>query len=104
LPSAVVVASAVAFAAALLLLSPFAMGMFEVVFTFTPKLFSKLKSCRTLAAVYSISSTLSVGSEAISVIITPGSSVNLTSALVHKSTPNAAPFPSAIAFTIVAAP
>jgi hypothetical protein len=46
----------------------------------------------------------SVGSEVISPLIMLGSFVSWTSALVHKSTPKAAPSPVAIALIIVAAP
>ena len=70
-PNAAVVAKAVAFAATLLLLSPLAMGMIEIVFIFTPKLFSKPNLRRTLVEVFSIRSVLSLGSETISALITP---------------------------------
>ena len=104
LPIAVVVARATAFAATLLLLSPRAMGMFDLVFTWAPKFFSKLKCCRTLETVFSIKRVFSFGSEVMSALIMPDSLVNFTSALVHKSTPKAAPLPKAIALMIVAAP
>ena len=104
LPKAATVASATAFAAALLLLSPLATGILDQVFTFAPKLFSILKYLKTLETVFVIRTGLSVGSEVISPLMMCGSSVNLTSAFVHKSTPNAAPLPNEIALTIVAAP
>ena len=51
-----------------------------------------------------MSNELSAGSEEITPLATPESLVSLTSALVHKSTPKAAPSPVAIAFIMVAAP
>jgi hypothetical protein len=78
--------------------------MLDQVFTFAPNRFSTLKCLKTRDTVLSIRTVLSAGSDVISPLITFGSSVNLTSAFVHKSTPKAAPLPKAIAFTIVAAP
>ena len=63
-------ARAIAFAAALLLLSPLAAGMLDQVFIFAPKLLSKQNFCRTLDTVFSARTVLSFGSEVISVLKT----------------------------------
>ncbi len=101
---AATVAKAMAFPATLLLFNPLAIGMFDQVSTLAPNFPSRLKYSRTLSTVFSIRTESSVGSDIIVLSTIPGSSVSLTPAFVHKSTPMAAPLPVAMAFIIVAAP
>jgi hypothetical protein len=67
----------------------------------TPGLWEYL---RTLWTVFSAKTGFSEESDRIFVSTVPGSSVRVTLAFVHRSTPMAAPLPVAMAFIIVAAP